>query len=245
MKYDIEHFEFIRDKYSKLILKSTLFPKSAIKISEDTDIPLNTVHERLEILGKCGFLQISEFFKNGIRVKKYHNKTRKYHISNPRIVLLLNIIQKNPGIGYRGIQKLSGYPQGTLTNSLFNLEKDSMIISKRSPRRTNYFPAYIPSEEYLTLINLRKETAKRIILFLMANNKGKFSQLKTIVNKSAPTVSYTLTILIEHRIIRRVPGLQPYFELQDPKTIKNAVDRIEPTVVDKMKDRFVDTFSYL
>ncbi len=237
--------EFIRDKYSKLILKSTLSPKLATKISEETDIPLNTVCERLEILGNYGFLKISEYFKNGVRVKTYHNKTRKYHVSNPRIVLLLGIIQKNPGIGYRNLQKLSGYPHGTLTNSLFNLEKDSKIISKRSSRRVNYFPTYIPSEEYIPLINLRKETAKRIILFLMTNNTGKFSEIKTITNKSAPTVSYTLTILIEHRIIRRVLGLQPYFELQDPKTIKNAVDRIEPTVVDKMKDRFVDTFSYL
>lgn len=245
MSSDNAPLEFIRDKYSKLILKSTATPKHATEISKETNIPIGTVYRRLEILKNAGFLKIAGYIEDGIRVKTYHNKPRRYNVSNPRISLLLDIIKKNPGISYRGLQKLSGYAFGTLSNSLLNLEKDSRIIVKRSKRRSHYFPLNIQSEEYIVFISLRKETTKRIITFLADNKKGTFSEIRIFVNKAPSTVSLTLTNLIEKNIIRRVSGLQSYFELQNPEIIHNALMRIEPSNVDKMKDRFADTFSYL
>lgn len=236
---------YIRDNYSRLILKSTLSPKPATEISKETKIPLGTVYRRLEILKNCGFLKISGRSDDGVKVKLYHNKPRKYHVLNPRISYLLDIIDKNPGLSFRGMQKLSGYPFGTLSNSLSNLEKDSKIIVKRSKRRTNYFTQNIPSEEYTILINLRKETYRRIILFLIENQRGVFSEIREFTNKSPSTVSLTLTNLIERKIVRRIKGLHPYFELEDPQIISTALARMEPNTVDKIKDRFADTFSYL
>lgn len=238
-------YEYLRDSYSRLILKSTRSPKSAIEISKETKISLGTVYRRLEILKKFGFLKISGKIENGSKVMIYHNKPKRYHIQNPRISYLLEIINKNPGVSFRDIQRLSGYPFGTLSNSLSNLEKDSMIFAIRSKRRTNYFPRNIPSEEYTTLINLRKETSRKIILFLVENQKGTFAEIRAFAKKSPSTVSLTLTNLIENDIIRRVVGLRPYFELQDIQLTQNALMRINPTLADKMKDRFADTFSYL
>lgn len=157
--------DFLNDKYAKLILKSTSVPKPANDISEETGIPLGTVYRRLEILKNAGFLQVAGHIEDGVKVKTYHNKPKRYHISNPRISFLLEIIQKNPAISYRDIQKISGYPFGTLSNSLSNLQKDSRIIVKRSSRRTHYFPSHTPPTEFPVLINLRKETAKKLLCF--------------------------------------------------------------------------------
>ncbi len=240
--YDIS--KFIGDKYSKLILKSTMTPKHIDEIGKDTKIPITTIYRRLKVLKNMGFLKISGSIRNGVYITTYHNKPRKYNVLNPRIVFLLKIITKNPGIGYREIQKISGMPNGTLTNFLSNLEKDSKILVRRSTRRANYFPKHIPPEKHLTLINLRKETTKQIILFLVNNKRGTFSEIKNISNKSNSTISITLTNLIESGIIRRVIGLHPHFELQDLPDIQNTINLIEPNIADKMKDRFADTFSY-
>ncbi|WP_428323725.1 winged helix-turn-helix transcriptional regulator [Nitrosopumilus sp.] len=245
MDYETDYSEYVRDQSARLILKSTCSPKSAIEISKDTKISLGTVYRRLEILKKLGFLKTSGKIENGCKVMLYHNKPKRYHILNPRIVFLLEIINKNPGLSFRELQKLSGYPFGTLSNSLNNLEKDSKIIIKRSTRRANYFPQDIPSLEYSTLINLRKETSKRIILFLVENQKGTFSEIQAHVCKAPSTVSLTLTHLVEENIVLRIKGLRPHFKLFDTKTTLNALDRLEPSVTDTMKDRFADTFSYL
>lgn len=244
MDYD-DNFNYIRDNYSKLILKSTLSPKPATEISKETNIPLGTVYRRLRILKNCGFLKISGKFENGIKMKLYHNKPQKYNVLNPRISHLLDIIHTNPGVSYRDIQKISGFPFGTLSNSLKNLEKDSRIIVKRSKRRTNYFTQNIPFEEHVVLINLRKETCRRIILFLIKNKRGTFSEIREFAQKSPSTVSLTLTNLVERNIIRRVIGLHPYFELENSEIVSKALARIEPNTVDKVTDRFADTFSYL
>lgn len=236
--------EILRDRYSKLILKSTTRPKPASEIFEETGIPLGTIYRRLELLKDAGFLRVAGYIENGVRVKTYHNKPRRYHISNPRISRLLDIILKNPGISYRGIQKLTGYPFGTLSNSLSNLEKDSKIIVKRSARRTHHFPFHVPSTEYPVLINLRKDTAKKIILFLAENQKGTYSDFKQCTSKAPSTISITLTNLIEEKIIKRISGFHSYYVLEEPQFVNNILSKLSPNRIDKMKDQFADTFSY-
>ena len=240
----MENDDYLRDKYAKLILKSTTTPKSASDIFKETGIPLGTIYRRLELLKEAGFLQIAGYIENGVKVRTYHNKPRRYHTSNPRILRILQIIQENPAISYRDLQKMSGYPFGTLSNSLSNLEKDSKIIVQRFSRRTHHFPLDVPSDEYSVLINLRKETAKNIIIFLAENKKGTYADFRKCTNKSPPTISITLTNLIEEKIIKRISGFRPYFILEDPSLVHNILSKISPSSTDKMKDRFADTFSY-
>ena len=236
--------DFLRDGYAKLILKSTLTPKPASDIFKETGIPLGTIYRRLELLKDAGFLQVAGYIENGDKVKTYHNKPRRYHVSNPRISNILEVIQKNPAISYRDIQKITGYPFGTLSNSLSNLEKDSKIIVRRSARRTHHFPLHISSIEYPVLINLRKETAKKIIIFLADHKQGTYSDFRKCTHKAPSTISITLTNLIEEKIIKRISGFHPYFILEDPQFVQNILTKISPNNVDKMKDRFADTFSY-
>ena len=240
----METDDFLRDEYTKLILKSTSTPKPASNIFKETGIPLGTIYRRLELLKEAGLLQVAGYIKNGVKVKTYHNKPRRYHVSNPRILRILDIIRKNPAISYRDIQKISGYPFGTLSNSLANLEKDSKIIVKRFARRTHHFPLNVSSTEYPILINLRKETAKNIIVFLAENEKGTYSDFRTCTNKAPSTISITLTHLVEEKIIKRNFDFKPFFVLENPQFVQNILTKISPNNTDKMKDRFADTFSY-
>lgn len=240
----MEPDDFLRDEYARLILKSTTTYKPASEIHKETGIPLGTIYRRLELLKNAGLLQVAGYIENGVKVKTYHNKPRRYHVSNPRISRILEIIQKNPAISYRDIQKISGYPFGTLSNSLSNLEKDSKITVKRFTRRTHHFPSHIPSVEYPVLINLRKETAKKIIIFLAENKKGTYADFRKCTNRAPSTISITLTNLIEEKIIKRISDFTPYFILEDPQFVQNILAKISPSNTDKMKDRFADTFSY-
>ncbi|NND86959.1 MAG: hypothetical protein HKM23_06530 [Nitrosopumilus sp.] len=235
---------FLNDEYAKLILKSTATFKPVSEIHKDTKIPLGTIYRRLEILKNAGLIQVAGYIEDGVKVKTYHNKPKRYHVSNPRIAQILEIIKKNPAISYRDLHKITGYPFGTLSNSLYNLEKDSKIIVKRFARRTHYFPLHIPSIEYPVLINLRKETAQKIIVFLAENQKGTTSDFKKYTNKAPSTISITLTNLIEEKIVKRIFDFKPYFVLEDPQFVQNILTKISPTTTDKLKDRFADTFSY-
>ncbi len=236
--------DFLIDEYAKLILKSTTTPKPASHIFKETGIPLGTIKQILELLKEAGLLHVAGYIENGVKVKTYHNKPRRYHVTNPRISRILDIIQENPAISYRDIQKISGYPFGTLSNSLSNLEKDSKIIVKRFARRTHHFPLDVSPIEYPLLIHLRKETAKNIIVFLAENEKGTYSDFRKCTNKAPSTISITLTHLVEEKIIKRIFNFKPCFVLEDPQFVQNILTKISPNNIDKMKDRFADTFSY-
>lgn len=55
MDSENNYSEYLRDNYSRSILKSTRSPKSAIEISKETKISLGTVYRRLDILKNMGF----------------------------------------------------------------------------------------------------------------------------------------------------------------------------------------------
>lgn len=123
--------------------------------------------------------------------------------------------------------------------------KDSKIIVKRTARRSWYFlPGTKPSEINL-IINLRKETSKSILSFLLLNGLSTFSEIQKSSSKAPATISLTITHLTELELIRRIPGTRPKYELSNRDLTFDCIKKIEPNSSDKLKERFADTFSYL
>jgi len=158
---------------------------------------------------------------------------------------ILNIITSNPGICYNELRENSCIPNGTLSHYIANMIKDSKIIVKRTARRSWFFLPEIKPAEINLIINLRKETGKNILSFLLQNGLSTFTEIQKSTNKAPSTVSLTITHLVEIEIIRRIPGTRPKYELINKNLTLECIKRIEPNVSDKLMDRFVDTFSYL
>jgi len=238
--------EIIDDKYAKKILDSTKRFKTVSKISSECNIPKSTTYRRINRLTKLGLLEVTGFITCGVRYKKYKCvKLLKYGKYNPKVKKILNIISSNPGICYKELQEDSGLPNGTLSHYISNMVKDSKIWVKRTSRRSWFFlPDTKPFEADL-IINLRKETSKKILSFLLLNGPSGFSEIQKDTNKAPPTISLTITHLVKLGLLRRIPGTRPKYELVNRDLTFMAIKKIEPNTTDKIKDRFADSFSYL
>jgi len=95
------------------------------------------------------------------------------------------------------------------------------------------------------IINLRKETSKDILSYLLTNPSSGFSEIQKYTKKAPATVSLTITHLVELKLITRIPGTRPKYVLANKDLTFSTIKRIEPNTTDKIKERFVDTFSYL
>ncbi|MEM2160180.1 MAG: ArsR family transcriptional regulator, partial [Candidatus Nitrosotenuis sp.] len=91
---------------------------------------------------------------------------------------------------------------------------------------------------------LRKETSKRVLVFLLNNKSVTFSQILKHVKKSPPTISFVLSNLLELKLIGLAPGIYKKYYLYDRETTATALKQIDPSLFDTMKDRFADAFSY-
>ena len=169
----------------------------------------------------------------------------KYGKYNPKVKNILNAITSNPGICYKELQENTGIPNGTLSHYISKMINDSKIIVKRSPRRSWFFLPDTNSFEIDLIINLRKETSKNILSFLLLNTSSGFGEIQKYAKKAPATVSLTITHLVEIGLIVRIPGTRPKYRLADKDLTLDMIKRIEPDISDKIKDRFADTFSYL
>ena len=60
---------------------------------------------------------------------------------------IFNIIQKNPGIRFNEVMRISDMKNGTLSHYVKKLEEDNDIELERSPRVTRLYPLGISKDE--------------------------------------------------------------------------------------------------
>lgn len=245
MKHEFP-IELIDDDTSKRILNVTKRFKTVSKISSESCIPISTVYRKIKFLQNLGVLQVRGFITNGVRYKKYKSvRMSRYGNYNARVKKIMNLVTSNPGISYNELQENSGMPNGTLSHYLSRMTSDEKIIAKRTTRRAWFFlPETNPLEMEL-IINLRKETSKNILSFLLLNGISSFTEIQKSTQKAPATISLTITQLVEIGLIRRMPGTRPKYELAHKELTLNWIKRLEPNTIDVMKERFADTFSYL
>lgn len=120
---------------------------------------------------------------------------------------LTELIEKNPGISFRDVMRLTNLKNGVLSHHLRILEKTKSIKVERHPRQTRFYPQGFSDEESLAAKALRKNTPRDIICTLMLHDvdskKGlEFSQIVANVSKSPSTVSIYLSQLIRDNIVK-------------------------------------------
>ncbi|MBI5146105.1 MAG: ArsR family transcriptional regulator [Thaumarchaeota archaeon] len=163
---------------------------------------------------------------------------------NPRVSNLLHIISKSPGLTFTDVMRYSGLANGVLSHYLVNMEKRSMVRSRKGKKMTWYFLPHDPIEEDFIIISLRKETSKNILTFLLTKKQSTFVEITKAAKKSPPVVSITLSQLQDLGLVKATNGFVKKYELTNPDIMMRIIEKIDPTVFEKIKDRFADTFSY-
>ena len=154
------------------------------------------------------------------------------------------IVEKNPGIGYTGIQKDSGFVNGILSHHLETMVRDGIIRIRKGKRRVWFFSNNSNSDDDLIFINIRKETCRNILILLLQKQAGTFKEITNAVKKSPSTTSTTLKRLAKDNVVKIIPGFTKKYELYDYDRTLEILKMFELTSSDKLKDRFADTFSY-
>ena len=81
--------------------------------------------------------------------------------------LVLQVIEKNPGIRFNEIMRITNMKNGTLSHYVKKLEDENDIELERSPRVTRLYPAGIPKDEAEICKYLNMPTQKKILLFIL------------------------------------------------------------------------------
>ncbi len=166
--------------------------------------------------------------------------------TSQRSTLLLDTIQKNPGIKFREIMRLTGLKNGVVSHYLEKLEKNGNIKAIREPRQTRFYLPKFTEQEQKVIKALRRQTPRELLLSLIKQNGLKFSQLVNEVKKSPSTVSIYLSQIVEDELveIKYVNSKKRYY-IKTRNMVDQLIEDHRPDLLEKPTSGFEDIFNSL
>ena len=156
-------------------------------------------------------------------------------------VLLLEHIEKTPGIRYRELLRLTGLINGVLSYHLSALEKSKRIKIDRQTRITRYYPVNIPDNEPAILKFIRHEPIREVLLFILEHEMCTFNEIVEHTGKAPSTVSSHLKHLKEAHIVTVKHGENHHlYRILERDLVTEVLSKYTPSFIDKVVDNYSD-----
>jgi predicted transcriptional regulator len=153
-------------------------------------------------------------------------------------------IKANPGTHMREIQRRLDMPIGLLKFHIHYLIKHEIITEKVDRYYKRYYlTGTVGSVGREVLSVLRQQYPRWIILHLLENPKAKHKELIKKFDLKPSTLSFYLKNLIDKNIVnRKRTGRESSYTLSDPEKIVQILITYRPSFIDKLVDRFLETW---
>lgn len=159
--------------------------------------------------------------------------------SKGRILQIQKIINKNPGIHYREIMRMSGLKNGVLSHYLGKLENQGTIKVIRSLRETRFYPPQFSNKKAIVIRALRKKTPRNLLLALVNQDGLEFSELVTKVKKSPSTVSLYLSQIAFDRLVEiKLENQKKKYYIRSRGSFKRLITKYNLEMLEKPASEF-------
>lgn len=163
-----------------------------------------------------------------------------------RSMQIVDQVEKNPGIKFRELMRITGMKNGVLGYYVNKLEREGIVKVERKPRQTRFFPPSISDDYFLMIKNLRQETPRQILSALLQHETLSFNDIVVKVKKSPATVSLYLTQLTNDGLVdNTLNNLKKTHFIKDVDKLRKVIDKYHPSLIESSADRLADTFSSL
>tara|TARA_B110001454_G_scaffold116020_1_gene108475 strand:+ start:644 stop:1138 length:495 start_codon:yes stop_codon:yes gene_type:complete len=159
--------------------------------------------------------------------------------------IVLEVIEKNPGIRFNEIMRITEIRNGTLSHYVRKLENNGSITLQRTPRVTRAYPVGINESEATICKYLTIPTQKKIILFLLQKEVATSIEIRNFIKKSPSVVSVNLTQLFKAKIINKkydIPSNK--YSIKNPEEIKGILNEYYPNYIDKMTNNIIQVLDF-
>lgn len=160
---------------------------------------------------------------------------------------IFRYIEENPGAHLGRISSELGLAMGHTQYHLQTLEKAGRTRTLRATLYRHYYPASIPDEHHeVILAFLRQETPRDILIHLLEHPAGPTqSEIVTIKNLSAATISWHMSRLVESGVVdstREGRAVRYAIKKDLVGGIADLLKAYHPTVWNKLAGRLAELF---
>ena len=148
-------------------------------------------------------------------------------------------VESTPGVHFNAVGRDLGIATGQTQYHLRRLLKSGALRSLEVRGRTHYFPAGYSETEQAAIALLRRETTREIVLLLLDGETDRPAKLADSAGIARSTVEWHLATLVDHGLAEKVrDGRTVSVRLTEPKLLHELLVEIDPSVPDRLVDRF-------
>jgi predicted transcriptional regulator len=162
-----------------------------------------------------------------------------------RSQIVLDVIEKNPGIRFNDIMRITDIRNGTLAHYVKKLEDQGNIQLERSPRVTRAYPVGIGTHEAKICKYLTMPTQRKLMLFLLKKEVATSIEIREFLKKSPSVVSVNLNELFRMKIISKkydIPSNK--YSLKNPQEIEGVLKEYYPSLVDRLTENTLEMLDF-
>jgi predicted transcriptional regulator len=154
---------------------------------------------------------------------------------------LLTSIDRNPGVRYRELLRISRLGNGVLTYHLSILERMGKIrVDRKRSKITRYYLTGVPDGDTDLIGSMRNKVARQLILFILEHDLCTFSEIVENSGKAPSTISWHLNRLRDVGIISISVGERSHhYTVVDSKEVKKILFTYKEAFLDKIVDNYV------
>jgi predicted transcriptional regulator len=160
---------------------------------------------------------------------------------------LLTCIDRNPGVRYRELLRISRLGNGVLTYHLSILERMGKIrVDRKRSKITRYYLTGVPDGDTDLIGSMRNKVTREIILFILEHNLCTFSEIVGNSGKAPSTISWHLNRLRDVGIISVSLGERSHhYTVVDSREVKKVLFTYKEAFLDKIVDNYVGIMDQL
>ena len=151
-------------------------------------------------------------------------------------------VKKYAGAHYREIERKSGLPTGTVRYHLDYLVTYDLLREEREGNNLRYFPKEFKTENVRLLGFLRQESARKIILHVLAHKDCTHEEISQAINLSPSTTTWHLKKLEENGIVAgtKKGRIKNYALTVKDQDVMKLLITYKESFLDILVDRVID-----
>lgn len=149
-------------------------------------------------------------------------------------------IRADPGVHFSELVRVLDLAPGQVQYHLHRLRGSDAVVAGEHFGRTHYYPPSFDAAERRTMAALRRETAAAIAGVLAENGPRRPADVAETVGIARSTLAHHVERLVEVGVVerRRTADGRVTLALADVAATVALLDRADPTVGDRLVDRF-------
>jgi len=149
----------------------------------------------------------------------------------------------NPGTHLRGIKDELDMPMGQLEYHLHYLEQRGLLDAKEDRYYKRFFPHEMSAIDRRVLSAIRQEKPRQIVLIVLQEPGIDHKAIQKQMSIGASSLSFYMKDLISKEIIdKRRDGRRSLYHVMDIDRVVRLLITYRPSFLDKMVDRFLETW---